>query len=89
LREGATIADQPGVFQVVGERVVFTVQEDARQLVTLENLALERIARAVRQTSAPQTWIVSGTVTEFQGSNYLLIDRAVVHRTAEPASAPQ
>jgi hypothetical protein len=83
MREGAKLTDQPGTFQLVGERVVFVLDGEARQIVVLENLALERVARAARQTSAPQSWVVSGTVTEYQGSNFLLLEHAVVRRAAK------
>ena len=83
LREGAVLADQPGTFQLVGKRMVFVGEGDGRQFVMLENLALERIIRLVRQTAIPQTWLVSGTVTEYQGSNFLLIDRAVIRRAGD------
>jgi hypothetical protein len=83
LREGAVITDQPGTFQLVGKRMVFAYEGDARQLGTLENLALERVVRLVRQSAAPQTWLVSGTVTEYQGSNFILIDRAVIRRAGD------
>jgi hypothetical protein len=89
LREGAVVTDQPGTFQLVGNRMVFALEGDARQLGTLENLALERVVRLVRQSSAPQTWLVSGTVTEYQGSNFILIDRAVIRRSGETKSAGQ
>jgi hypothetical protein len=83
LPEGAILTDQPGTFQLVGKRMVFGFEGDARQLAALENLALERIVRIVRQTATPQSWLVSGTVTEYQGNNYLLIDRAVIRRAGE------
>ena len=85
LREGATLVDQPGVFQLVGDRVVF-VFEEGRQVTALENLALERVALAVRQATSTRTWLVSGVITEYQGGNYLLLERAVIYRrTAEPS----
>jgi hypothetical protein len=87
LREGAVLNEQPGTFQLVGNRLVFAFDGEARQLVILENLALERVIRLVRQSAAPQSWVVSGTVTEYQGSNYLLIDRAVIRRAGEALSA--
>jgi hypothetical protein len=34
-------------------------------------------------------WSASGTVTEYRGHNYLLLDRAVVRaRDSEPTAAP-
>ena len=83
LREGAILTDQPGTFQLVGKRMVFAFDGEARQLGTLENLALDRVVRLVREAAVPQTWLVSGTVTEYQGNNFLLIDRAVIRRAGD------
>ena len=44
----------------------------------LENLALERVARAMQQGRGDVNWEVSGEITEFQGENFLLITRAVI-----------
>jgi hypothetical protein len=83
LREGAMLTDEPGTFQLVGKRLVFASEGDARQFVTLENLALERVMRLVQQAASPHTWVVSGTVTEYQGANFLLIERAVIRRAGD------
>jgi hypothetical protein len=83
LREGATLTDEPGTFQLVGKRLVFVGERDGRQFVSLENLALERVVRLVQQAASPYTWVVSGTVTEFQGANFLLIERAVIRRAGD------
>jgi hypothetical protein len=48
----------------------------------LENLALERIVRILNETRGQRQWLVSGTITEYRGSNYLLISKAV-QRVAE------
>jgi hypothetical protein len=88
IREGTVLTDQPGTFQLVGKRLVFAIHSDGRQLGALENLTLERVVRLMQQTAVPQTWLVSGTVTEYQGTNYLLIDRAVLHRTGATKALP-
>ncbi len=87
FREGSSLVNQAGAFQLVSDRVVFTFEGDGRQLTVLENLALERVARAVRQASSSQTWLVSGVVTEYQGSNFLLLERAVIRRAAPDVRA--
>jgi hypothetical protein len=79
LREGAALTDQAGKFQLVGDRVIFHFDGE-RQVTVLENLALERVTRVVRQDSSTQTWIVSGVLTEYQGNNFLLIERAILSR---------
>ena len=66
-----------GRFRTTGDRVAFYSQEDERQFPALENLALERIARAINESSDDLQWSVSGIVTEFRGQNYLLVTRAI------------
>jgi hypothetical protein len=36
---------------------------------------------------SPRQWIVSGVITEFKGSNYLLVTKAVL-REAEAVAGP-
>lgn len=78
LREGTRITEQSGRFQPAGDRLMFYLTESGQRLGTLENLNLERIATMVGDSPEPLEWTVSGTVTEFQGVNYLLIERAVL-----------
>ncbi|NLX56660.1 MAG: hypothetical protein GXY58_16250 [Planctomycetaceae bacterium] len=88
LREGTTLQNVTGTFEVSGGQIVFCVGETEAYLEVLENLALERIA-AMLENTAGRAWQVSGTVTEYQGRNYLLIDRAVVRtRSTRPAIGP-
>jgi hypothetical protein len=77
-REGAELKDQLGEFQLAGERVRFRSLDRRIKLTVLENLALERVSRVIEESRTPAQWSVSGTITEFHGSNYLLITRAVV-----------
>ena len=44
----------------------------------LPNLNLERIVRAIRDDPDQLVWSASGSITEYQGSNYLLVTRAVL-----------
>ncbi len=77
MREGTTL-EVHGSFKQTGDRIMFYSAGDNRRLGTLENLNLERIARMVSESPDPLEWTVSGTVTEFQGANYLLVTRAVL-----------
>lgn len=77
-REGTRLADQIGHFKVSGDRVTFYSDQDKRRFTALENLALERVARTVTESSDALQWSVSGVVTEFRGQNYLLVTRAIV-----------
>jgi hypothetical protein len=78
IREGTRLTDEVGGFSRVGERVSFSPGGNRESLRCLENLALERIARAIDESQGQRQWIVSGTVTEFRGSNYLLVTKAVI-----------
>ena len=79
LREGTELADLAGSFRITGDRVTFYAANDIRRFVCLENLNLERIVRALTETSDQARWNVSGKVTEYQGANYLLIERATLN----------
>ena len=78
LREGMVWTDRTGHFQSVDLRFVFRCTEDERSYTVLENLALERVARAIGDSSEDLRWSVSGVVTEFNGQNYLLVTRAIL-----------
>ena len=83
LREGGELADQRGYFKQVRDRLMFFTADGKRQLLGLENLALERVQRVVSDNPTPQDWLVSGTVTEFRGANYLLVRRAIITPRAQ------
>jgi hypothetical protein len=66
------------------DRIVFYPADKTPESIrVLENLALERVANAIVDPRAPNRWLVSGTITEYRGLNYLLISRAVVQREGE------
>ncbi|MBA4019115.1 MAG: hypothetical protein C0483_18265 [Pirellula sp.] len=77
-REGARIVERRGRFEVHGDRVIFFAQEPDAHYVVLENLALERVARVVEESGPQLLWSVSGTLSEYRSSNYLMISRAMV-----------
>ena len=81
-REGTNLVDRVGRFKVTQDRVSFYEQETEREFPALENLALERVARIVSDSSDELQWSVSGTVTEFRGQNYLLVTRALLKAEA-------
>lgn len=78
LREGTKLDNTIGRFAINGDRVAFFSDDDQPALALLENLALERIAQMLTTVGEERKWNVSGTITEFQGKNYLLVSRAVV-----------
>lgn len=86
LREGTALRGLIGTIRPVGERwTLFLAQRDERYIL-LENLALERILRTNASFTEAPDWTIDGTVTEFRGQNYLLIEKALIGRvTAPPA----
>jgi hypothetical protein len=89
LREGTRLIDVAGRFESNGDRWVFFLADTEESYKVLENLALERIHKVLEETRAsdkPQ-WIVSGTMTEFAGANYLLVSKAVIKPQAETATS--
>jgi hypothetical protein len=83
VREGTELVDQVGRFEVVGDRVVFVTDRGSVRLVGLENLGLERIARTLANDPGPLEWKVTGTVTEYRGTNFVLIRRAILKAAGE------
>jgi len=77
-REGTEIVDQLGHFQNSGDRVVFSTADGKRRYIGLENLNLERIARTIANSPQTLQWGVTGTITEYRGTNFLLIHRAIL-----------
>lgn len=79
IREGTRIHERVGSFRMQDQRIVFVPADKLPEsLRVLENLALERVVNALIDPRGSQRWIVSGTVTEYRGLNYLLITRALL-----------
>lgn len=70
--------ETPGHFESAADVPVF-IDEGGRRLIGLENLNLQRIVQSVRSAEDPKSlqWKVTGTITEYEGRNYILIERAV------------
>ncbi|MHB8972428.1 MAG: hypothetical protein ACYC3X_20910 [Pirellulaceae bacterium] len=89
VREGSVLKDELGTFQILGDRVVFSPVDGRTPFPMLENLALERVWRMLEEVGNRQ-WRINGTVTEFRGRNFLMLDRAVVRVDSEhPAAKPK
>lgn len=82
-REGERVEDLVGTFRVTGDRVTFYPNDSDESFRALENLALERIANALEETTEQRKWTVSGTLTEFRGGNFLLVSRAEIQSRPE------
>lgn len=84
-REGGKLTDQRGRIERRGDRYVFLAENSTLHYVVLENLMLERVATVLDESAGGQlNWNVSGTITEFRGSNYILLQRAVVKSATGP-----
>ena len=88
VREGSKLVEQLGEFRETGGRIAFYPAGSTDSLLVLENLALERVSRDLELGT--RKWSVSGTITEYLGLNYLLIQRAVMkQRSAVDGAEPR
>ena len=89
LREGTRLTDVSGSFQTAGDRISFHPDGGKGESYrVLENLALERVDRFLGQARGTPTWTVSGVITEFRGTNYLLVTKAMVRTVGESPASP-
>lgn len=84
-REGTLLVDVLGHFKLAGDRATFYSSQGNTRYGGLENLNLERIAIVVSENPDELEWCVSGQVTEYRGSNYLLITKAVLKTKLPPS----
>jgi len=88
VREGSKLVEQLGEFRETGGRIAFYPEGARDSLTVLENLALQRVSRDLELGT--RKWSVSGTITEYHGLNYLLVQRAVLkQRSAVDAAEPR
>ena len=78
LREGAEIVDSEGTFEWIGDRLSFVPDGEKTVLKILENRMMERVVQAQESSTGELVWVVSGTVTEYRGGNFLLIKHVVL-----------
>lgn len=79
-REGTELEDVQGHFTVEDDRLTFHSADRRWNIHALENLALERVSQTMSEAQIELQWTVDGRITEFRGSNYLLLTRALVRR---------
>ncbi len=77
LREGARLVNQPATCRSVGDRLLVELPHTSLPLAVLENLAAQRILKAIQDDIGGGQWIINGSITEFQGRNYILLDRVL------------
>lgn len=75
-REGSRIEEQTCVFRASGDRLTIELPESTSPITVLENLAAQRIHKAVQEDSQDNYWIIHGTMTEFNDENFIIIERA-------------
>ncbi len=78
FREGQRTGALRGHFKRFGGRFAFFTDDGRHRFGTLENLNLQRVVRVVTETPRTLHWNVSGVVTEYRGSNFLLLSRATL-----------
>jgi hypothetical protein len=76
FHEDGEIVEQVGQFSIGGDRVVFVTANGQHRFIALENRSLEGVASTIGGNLASVPWIVSGKITEYRGSYYLLLTRA-------------
>lgn len=76
-REGHRVENMNAQMSILeSERFSASLNNGERNLLVLENLALQRIADAMKIDSSDSRWVISGKITEFRDQNYLWIERA-------------
>jgi len=85
LREGTDIIDRVGRLQKTadGQQTQFVFDSDGRTLqdapmTILPNLKLMSMENAVSEASHDLRFRITGTVTEYRGHNYILLEKVVV-----------
>jgi hypothetical protein len=75
-REGGQIINQSGYFHNTGDRVSFVSADNESRFITLENSHLERVTQTIADSANQLEWVVSGTISEYGGANFLMLNRA-------------
>jgi hypothetical protein len=90
VREGTHVIKRTGRLNHSsdGQQASFTFDSDGKTMadppmIILPNLTLQSMEAAVASKTADVHFRVSGTVTEYKGRNYILLDSAVVMADVE------
>lgn len=78
LREGAEIVDQSGSVEWIGDRLCFTPEKGGHVFKILENRMMERVVQTQESSTGKLVWVVTGTITEYRGSNFLLMKHVIL-----------
>jgi hypothetical protein len=75
-REGTRLDQKALTFRTENDRLMVQIDPD-HAIQVLENLGAQRIYRANQDDPEDNQWSITGSLTEFEGRNYLLIEQAV------------
>ena len=81
-REGTQLEKVRGRFQADFDRVEFLPEKGDSTWIVLENLTLQRVEDELKE-EVELGWQVDGMVTEYNGRNYLLLERAYVYTSED------
>lgn len=76
MREGSRMAQQECHCRLAEEQLLIE-NTDGRAFEALENLAAQRILTALQEDAGDNRWRITGSLTEFQGRNYLYIEHVI------------
>lgn len=88
LREGTQLVNVLGAFKLTGDRATFYPADRSGPYGGLENQTLERVATVIGEDPSPVEWLVSGTITEYRGNNYILVTRAILKSKPSALAQP-
>ncbi|MCY2983158.1 MAG: hypothetical protein NTY15_05910 [Planctomycetota bacterium] len=80
MREGTPLTDIKGRFKKQGDRFLFVEDGTTKFFKCLENLCLQRVTTNLQDDDRAATWLISAKFTEFNDTNYLLVEKAVRSR---------
>ena len=80
MREGTPLTDIKGRFKKQGDRFLFVEDGATKSFKCLENLCLQRVTTNLQDDDRSTTWLISAKFTEFNDTNYLLVEKAVRSR---------
>jgi hypothetical protein len=90
LREGTKLVDVTGTFQSAGgDSISFSRDGGRESFRVLENQALQRVGQTIETNPNAKRWVISGVITEYRSTNYLLLTKVVVQLTEGDNAAGQ
>lgn len=76
-REGKRLEQHRVDFRADSDGLKALIENDTVAIEVLKNLAAQRIFRATRDDPDDGAWTIHGFITEFEGRNFLFIEKAV------------